>query len=239
VLVRWQPKDSRGQWRREQLPRSMELRLLTYRRRGFRPLQLVTNVLSEQEVTYEQFWGLSVSAEGEILTKGVYHLRWEIETTYRELKVEQKLARGLRSRTPEGIAYEVAGHILYYLLVRWLLVEAAVKAGVSPLRLSFKEALVEIKALWPAAVVASAGWLAEVLRPRLHERLAGHVVEERPGRHYPRAKKDRRASKRRASQRCRKSKARRRRRPAKERRWYGQGWDLGGPKPQPAATGQG
>jgi hypothetical protein len=237
-LVCWQPKDSRGQWRKEGLPRSLVLRLLTYKVRGYRPLRLLTNVLSVPEVSAGQFWGLSVSEEGEVLTKGIYNWRWEIETTYRELKVEQKLEGGLRSRTAEGIAYEVAGHVLYYLLVRWLLVEAAVKAGLSPLRLSFSEALREIKAKWPTALTASEKWLSEGLRPRLREALAGHVVAERPCRHYPRGKKERKASKRSADRRAKKRKQTRRRK-AKDRPWYGQGWDLGGPKPQPAATGQG
>lgn len=237
-LVCWQPKDSRGQWRQEGLPRSLELRLLTYKVRGYRPVQLLTNVCSAAEVSAEQFWGLSVSDEGEVLSKGVYHWRWEIETTYRELKVEQQLEGGLRSRTAEGIAYEVAGHVLYYLLVRWLLVEAAVKAGRSPLRLSFAEALREIKAKGPAALIASDQWLGEGLRPRLQEALASHVVAERPCRHYPRSKQARKASKRGADRRARKRKQARPGK-AKERPWYGQGWDLGGPKPPPAASGQG
>jgi Transposase DDE domain len=237
-LVCWQPKDSRGQWRQEGLPRSLVLRLLTYKVRGYRPLRLLTNVVSEQEVSAEQFWGLSVSEEGEVLSKGIYNWRWEIETTYRELKVEQQLEGGLRSRTPEGIAYEVAGHVLYYLLVRWLLVEAAVPAGLSPLQLSFTEALREIKAKWPTALTASAKWLSEGLRPRLREALAGHVVAERPCRHYPRSKKARKTSKRAADRRAKKRKQSRPEK-AKERPWYGQGWDLSGPKPPPAASGQG
>jgi hypothetical protein len=80
-LVRRQPKDSRGQWRQEELPRSLVLRLLTYKVRGFRPLRLLTNVLSAKDVSHEQFWGPSVSAEGEALTKGIYNWRWEIETS--------------------------------------------------------------------------------------------------------------------------------------------------------------
>jgi hypothetical protein len=80
-LVGWQPKDSRGQWRKEGLPRSIGLRLLTYPARGFRPLRLLTNVLSEPEVSYAPFWGLSISAAGAVLTKGLSNWRWEIETT--------------------------------------------------------------------------------------------------------------------------------------------------------------
>jgi hypothetical protein len=238
VLVNWQPSDSRGQWRKEKLPPSLELRLLKYQRPGFRPLHLLTNVLSQRKVSREQFWGLTISKEGEVLSRGVYHWRWEIETSYRELKVEQKLDGGLRSRTPEGIDYEVAGHILYYLLVRWLLVEAAQEAGVSPLRLSFKEALGEIQVVWPSSLSASEQWLEEELRPRLLERMAGHRVPERAGRQYPRSKKDRRASKRRASARAKKAQARRKQK-VKPRRWYGQGWDLSGPKAEPGATAQG
>jgi hypothetical protein len=237
-LVCWQPKDSRGQWRQEGLPRSLVLRLLTYPVRGHRPVRLLTNVLSAAEVSAEQFWGLSVSEAGEVLAKGVYQWRWEIETTYRELKVAQQLEGGLRSRRAEGIHYEVAGHVLHYLLVRWLLVEAAVEAGRSPLRLSFAEALREIEAKGPAALTASAAWLRDGVRPRLRAALAGHVVAERPCRHYPRGHKERKASKRRADRRAQKRKPTRRP-TAKERPWYGAGWDLGGPKPQPAATGQG
>jgi hypothetical protein len=224
VLVEWAPKDSRGQWRKEGLPPSLTLRLLTYRVAGFRPLQLLTNVLSAEDVPYECWWGLSVSDEGEVLGKGVYNFRWEIETTYWELKVTQKLEGGLRSRTAAGIEYEVAGHVLHYFLVRWLLVEAAVKAGVPPLRLSFTEALREINALWPSAVAARPTWLRRTLLPRLRERLGSHVVVERPGRTYPRGQKARQAAKR-----AKKAKPRARQK-AKPRPWYGRGWDLAGPK---------
>lgn len=235
VLVQWTPKDSRGNWRQEGLPRSMILRLLTYHAKGFRPLRLLSNVLNEEEVPYEQFWGLSVSQEGEVLFKGLYNLRWEIETTYVELKVQQQLEGGLRSRTAEGVYYEVAGHILYYTLVRWLLVEAAKAAALSPLRLSFTAALREIAGKWQAAVVASARWLAEALRPRLLECLASHWVEERPQRTAPRGEKERRAAKRAKDQKRAKqakdgeANAKR----PRPRPWFGQGWDLSGPIADP------
>jgi len=235
VLVEWAPKDSRGQWRREGLPPSLTLRLLTYPAKGFRPLRLLTNVLEAEDVPYEQWWGLSVSEGGEVLFKGVYNLRWEIEISYLELKVQQRLERGLRSRTPEGIHYEVAGHILHYLLVRWLMVEAAVAAGVSPLRLSFTEALREIQGQWPSAVVARAKWLEQTLRPRLWQRLASHPVEERPGRTAPRGEKARRADKRAKDAKRAKGAKRRPRKKVEPRPWFGQGWDLAGPKVGPAA----
>jgi hypothetical protein len=231
VLVQWTPKDSRGNWRKAGLPRSLKLRLLTYHAKGFKPLQLLTNVLSAKDVPYEQFWGLSLSAEGEVLCKGAYNLRWEIETTYWELKVQQGLEGGLRSRTPEGIYYEVAGHVLYYLLVRWLMVEAAQAAGVSPLRLSFTAALEEINGQWASAVVASRGWLEQTLRPRLLERVGSHQVEERPGRPAPRGAKARRAAKRALDAKLAKVAKARPKKTPRPRPWFGRGWNLAGPVP--------
>jgi hypothetical protein len=237
VIVDWEPKDSRGQWRQEGLPKSLRLRLLSYPKQGFRPLRLLTNVLSPEWVSYEQWWGLSVSEEGEVLSRGLYNLRWEIETAYSELKVKQHLEGGLRSRQPAGVCYEVAGHILYYLLVRWLLVEAAVAAGVSPLRLSFQEALREITEMQPNIPMSSDRWVRQTLLPRLRERIASHRVVERPGRSYPRDAKTRRKQKRaRTTQARRKRQARERRKPPRPRPWFGDGWDLSGRKKEAPGT---
>ena len=41
--VRWTPKDSRGKWRAEGLPRSIDLRLISYHVPGHRRIQLLTN----------------------------------------------------------------------------------------------------------------------------------------------------------------------------------------------------
>ena len=213
-LVRWRPKDSRGQWRRQGLPRSIDLRLVRYRVPGFRATALATNLTDPRRVSWEQWVGLAAGAEaGRPLQPGLYRRRWEIETTFFELKVSQGLAGGLRSRTPAGVAYEVAGHIVLYLVVRWLLVEAAAAHQADPLRLSFVEALRELQDLRPALLVARPRWAAAVLLPRLLERIAGHRVPLRPGRRFPRRKE----------KKARGPARRRRRRPAAQT-----------PKPQPA-----
>jgi hypothetical protein len=187
-LVRWTPKDSRGQWRKEGLPKAIELRVITYQWPGFRPQQMATNVLCEERIPRADWVRLAAecSEDGEFHA-GLYHRRWEIETTYRELKVEQGLEGGLRSRTPDSIQFEVAGHVVLYLLVRWLIVEAAVRAGRDPLRLSFKHALRELLALHASLVTAAPTWLP-VLFERLLHRIAEHEVSYRPGRSYPRRK---------------------------------------------------
>lgn len=185
-LVRWQPRDQKKKWKH--LPAALELRYIPYQLPGFRPSGIVTNLLDAQAVSREEWVRLATADEaGRVLEPGLYHRRWEIETTFRELKVTQGLEGGLRCRTPEGIRYEVAGHVLLYLLVRWLIVEAAAAAGVDdPLRLSFKGALGELADMQHSLLRAPHAFVQRVLLPRLLERIARHRVAYRPGRHFAR-----------------------------------------------------
>lgn len=186
-LVCWTPKDSRGQWRREGLPRSLELRLIEYCVPGYRTIKLLSNVLSPHRLAYADFTRLTTTpGVGERLLPGLYHQRWQIETSFDEMKNHHSMEGGLRSKTAAGIAYEVAGHVVLYLLVRWLMVEAAVRHGLDPVRISFQNALRELQGMWNTLVISSPHWVTRVLLPRLLERIALHVVPFRPGRSYPR-----------------------------------------------------
>ena len=188
-LVRWTPKDSRGQWRKEGLPPAIDLRRIQYRVPGYRTMDLLTNVLTPEALSYDDRTRLaSTPGVAAKLLPGVYHLRWQIETSYEERKVIQQLDGGLRSQKPAGIAYEVAGHVVLYLLIRWLIVEAALAHDEDPLRLSFTSAVEELKNLWPTMSTSSPQWVEDVLWPRLLERIASHPVPYRPGRSYPRKK---------------------------------------------------
>jgi hypothetical protein len=184
-LVSWTPSDPR--WCRAGLPEAITLRVMPYQIKGFRPSAIVTNMLDPKKITRDQWIGMAVKHEaGQVLEGGLYHRRWEIETTFKELKVIQGMESGLRSRTREGIGYEIAGHVVLYLLTRWLMVEAAKTAEVSPLRLSFTEALRELKRTQPLLIISSMKHAAEVLLPRLLEAIANHRVLARPGRRYAR-----------------------------------------------------
>src|SRR6266852_2454466 len=188
-LVRYQPRDPKKKWRG--LPASLPLRVIDYQIKGFRPSALVTSVLEPRLITRQEWIQLAtVDEAGRVLDKpGLYHRRWEIETTFRELKVTQGMEGSLRGRTPDTIYYEIAGHVMLYLLVRWLIVEAAVEHGVEdPLRLSFKGALEELKDMHQSLMTATPERVQAVLLPRLLERIAQHLVPLRPGRHYPRPK---------------------------------------------------
>ena len=184
-LVRYTPSDR--QWQKQGLPKSIELRVIDYQIKGFRPSAVVTNVLDPQVTTREDWVRLTVESEpGRRLARGLYHRRWEIETTFFELKVSQGMKTSLRSRTPEGIHYEIAGHVLFYFLIRWMMVESATAHGEDPLRLSFTQALRELQDMSQTLITASPQRVSQVLLPRLMARIAQHLVPERPGRHYSR-----------------------------------------------------
>jgi hypothetical protein len=187
-LMSWAPKDSRGQWKQEKLPASMPLRVITYQVPGFPPQKLITNLLDAQRIPREDWVRLASDCTNNgRFQPGLCHRRWEIETTYRELKVEQGMNGNLRSRTPESVQFEVAGHVVLYFLVRWLIVEAALQHGLDPLRLSFKNALRELLAMHASLVIAEGPWI-HVLLGKLLDRIATHQVPYRPGRSYPRLK---------------------------------------------------
>lgn len=200
-LVRWEPATRAARWR--EFPHSIDLRVIRYRIPGFRAQSIVTNVLDCERMPYEEWTRLSWDADTEgRLMPGLYHRRWEIETTFHELKIEQGM-NDLRSRTPQSLQYEVAGHIILYLLVRWLIVEAADKHGMQPLQISFNEALREVMVIRPSLLIATPKW-AKVLLSRLLERIASHKVTPRPGRYFPRRKSSsnhRRAKKKRNERR--------------------------------------
>jgi hypothetical protein len=190
-LVTWEkPKGSRKKcaWKSlSDLPKSLTLRVIRYQMAGFRPSAVVTNVLDPTTVSREDWVRMATADEaGRVLEAGLYHRRWEIETMFCELKARQGMQRSIRSRTGEGVSFEVAGHVLLYFLTRWLIFEAAEKHGVPPLRVSFTQALREISDMRHALLLADPQRVCRVLLPRLLWRIAQHLVPLRPGRHYPR-----------------------------------------------------
>jgi hypothetical protein len=191
-LVEWRPvKKSKKKNHVLQdmpgLPKSMTLRVIRYKIRGFRPSAVVTNVLDPKVISQEDWVRMATeNEEGRVLEPGLYHRRWEIETMFCELKVRQGMERSLRSRSAEGIAFEVAGHMLLYSITRWLIFEAAQTHRVSPLRISFTHASRELNNMRQTLLLADPQRIRRVLLPRLLRRIAQHLVPLRPGRHYPR-----------------------------------------------------
>jgi hypothetical protein len=80
----------------------------------------------------------------------LYHERWERELAFDELKTHTlDRAEALRSKAPARVAQGVWGLLLAYNLVRFVMSRAAPRAGVPPLRLSYRHAL-----LAPARLLA-------------------------------------------------------------------------------------
>jgi hypothetical protein len=185
LLVRWRPSDR--QWKDDGLPKEILLRMISYHIKGFRPSAVVTSVLDPAVINRDEFVRLAtVDQAGLTLDAGLYHRRWEIETTLSELKVTQRMEGTFRSRKTEGIAFEVAGHLLLYFLVRRRIVDAALAAGVPPLRLSYKGALDDIQDMRESMLKANERQVQTMLLPRLLDQIGSHVIPFRPGRHYPR-----------------------------------------------------
>lgn len=71
-----------------------------------------------------------------------YAQRWEIETTFDELKTHQRGARTvLRSKSPDLVLQEIWGHLCCHYAIRTLMFEAAHEADVDPDRVSFVAAI--------------------------------------------------------------------------------------------------
>ncbi len=121
-----------------------------------------------------------------------YLRRWEVETSYRELK--QTMLGGpltLRSQNPEGITQEIWGALIAYNLVRLEMARAALEAKAQPTDLSFTRALhfIQIELSF-AALLQAPGNIPGKLH-RLREQLKAALKEERRGRQCPRLVKSR------------------------------------------------
>ena len=121
-----------------------------------------------------------------------YLRRWEIETSYRELK--QTMLGGpltLRSQDPKGITQEIWGALIAYNLVRLEMAKAALEAKAQPTDLSFIRALhlIQYELLFAAATRAY-GNIPGKLK-RLRQQLKEALKEERRGRQCPRHVKSR------------------------------------------------
>src|SRR5258707_1129172 len=119
----------------------------------------------------------------------LYHERWELELAFDELKTHTcERVEALRSKAPARVEQEVWGLLLAYNLVRLVMSRAAPRARVPPVCLSYRYALLAVRAFWHAAWDTSPGTLPRRLEALLDE-LALFVLPERRPRRYPRAVK--------------------------------------------------
>jgi Insertion element 4 transposase N-terminal/Transposase DDE domain len=153
---------------------TLDVRVITYRKKGFRDLTLVTSLLDAAKYPAADVVAL-------------YFDRWEVELGVRELKTHQAGERvTFRSKTPDRIRQEAFGLLTAYNCVRGLMAEAAAQKGVEPRRLSFVRCLERIR----AAIITFDGADPERFYERLLVSLGCCVLpKKRVGRKYVRAVK--------------------------------------------------
>src|SRR5262245_37609152 len=158
------------------LPPTLQVRSVRVQRRGFRPYWLFTSL--RNPVTHP---AAALAA--------LYHDRWELELAFDELKTHTlERAEALRSKAPPRVEQEVWGLLLAYNLVRVGMSRAAPRAGVPPLRLSYRHALLALRAFWHTAWLTPPGALPRRIDALLDD-LALFVLPARRDRRYPRAVK--------------------------------------------------
>jgi len=93
------------------------------------PYRLITTLLDHHEAPATQL-------------AAAYAQRWEIETSFDELKTHQQGPRAvLRSKSPKLVTQEIWGHLCCHYAIRTLMLDAAQAAGRDPDRVSFVAAL--------------------------------------------------------------------------------------------------
>lgn len=170
------PDDAREQ--NPDLPVTFQVRVLGYKRRGFRPQKLLTSLLDAKAFPANEIVGL-------------YHERWELELGYDEIKTEMlEREEAIRSQSPAGIEQEIWGIGLAYNLVRLEMERAARAADVLPSRISFVAGLRFVRdELVLCSTLESVGKIPKIL-DRLTRDLATMVLPpRRSARSYPRAVK--------------------------------------------------
>jgi Transposase DDE domain len=167
-LVRHGPRD---------LPPTLCVRAIRYRRRGFRPQTLLTSLLDTGAYPATEIVAL-------------YHERWELELSFDEVKTHTlERTEALRGKTPARVRQEVWRLALGYNLVRLAMAGVAARAEVPPTRISYGHALQFIRLFWLTAWITSPGMLPRRL-DALHDELALLILPpRRPHRRYARAVK--------------------------------------------------
>jgi len=149
----------------------LKLRVLQYRKPGFRTSWLITSLLDTRCFTGAELAEL-------------YHQRWRQETAHREWKHSLQL-NNLRSKSNAGVLKEVLVQLTLNNAIRWIMADAADAAGLRPVDLKFLDAKRLILANVPVMAAAPPEQLPGIYRQLLAD-IAGHTILVRPGRSYPR-----------------------------------------------------
>lgn len=168
--------SNQTKWRKPELPKTFRIRVIRYRRVGFKTRILITSLLDSKRYPAEEIARL-------------YHERWEIELAYDEMKTQTlEGSVTLRSQSPDRVRQEVLGLMIAYNLVRREMAGMADKLELLPNRISFQATLTMMRDLFFWAEVASPGKLPAMLA-EMRLKLVSFVLPERRNRNYLRVTK--------------------------------------------------
>jgi hypothetical protein len=155
---------------------TLKVRVVYVYRRGFRRKRLVTSLLDPRRYPADELAAL-------------YHLRWTIETFFRDFKHTLQGARW-HCRTPETFQAELVAKMALVCLVRIPGCQAAVLKGIRPGCISFAATLTAVRRFM-RSIVLRRGWASfrEAWQNLVHK-VAGYILAERPGRMYPRDRQE-------------------------------------------------
>jgi hypothetical protein len=177
------PKGSRldaAGW--EALPDSMEVRII--RRKG-------PDRQGKTKVRYVMTTLLDPDAYPADEVASLYLHRWEIEVRFRDIKTTLGMEM-LRTKSPGMVVREILMHMIFYNLVRLLMLKAGVTCGVNHRRLSFRGVQQVLHSCRKAFDgLGARPILRKVEIQEMWRRIAERFVVERPGRNEPRRVKRR------------------------------------------------
>jgi hypothetical protein len=171
----WLPVNKKYRRQHPGLPAKILVRFIqaTVRIRGKRQvLWLVTSLLDDRRYP-----------AAEIVQ--IYGRRWRIESLFEQLKIRLS-ADVLRSCSPDGVRKELAARCIALNIVHSIMLEAASRHGVDPMRISFAHAVRAVVMFSPALACEPIFKLPQIYDALLSE-IAAHLVPERLGRNEPRA----------------------------------------------------
>ncbi|MDP3543834.1 MAG: transposase [Elusimicrobiota bacterium] len=159
-----------------ELPETSRIRVISYRRAGFKTRTLVASLLDPKLYPAREVAEL-------------YHERWELELAYDEIKTQTLDRReAIRSPSPDRVRQEILGLMIAYNLVRREMEGMALKLELPANRISFQATLMMMRDLFYWAEVASPGKLPLMLA-QMRLKLETFVLPPRRQRRYPRVTK--------------------------------------------------
>src|SRR5271155_1025430 len=160
---------------RPELPETLVVRAVEYQRKGVHPQTLLSPLIDPE-------------AYPAVEVRALYHERWEIELAYDEVKTHTlDREESLRSKSPERVRQELWGLLIAYNLVRRHMEQFATQRRLSPLRVSYRGALLLVRNTCVCAAMG-VGSTAKLL-DEMGEQTDLLILPARRNRRYARAVK--------------------------------------------------